>query len=537
MTAVGLAERVRRGLHRRWLHRQAGRQVARLAADVEAHAPPAQGAPVVFFNASTRLEGMSLNAGFVLAASWALRLRGVPVLHFVSDGGLTRDMLSAALYGPEREPDQRAITAQSRRLYRGAPVRWFRFESDPALDAALDGLNVAQMMSFEHGALGLGRLALPSVRWALRRFTLQDDAATRLLYREFIRSSWRVAQEFGRLLDEVQPRAVVVFNGIAFPEATAQQVAQARGIPVITHEVGLQPLTAFFTAGDATAYPIDIPANFTLSDAQNARLDAYLSQRFKGSFRMAGVQFWPEMRSLSPEFLAKAECFRQIVPVFSNVIFDTSQEHANVLFAHMFAWLDQALEIAKAHPETLFVFRAHPDELRPGKASRESVGDWARRERVAELPNVVFVDSTEYLSSYELILRSKFVMVYNSTIGLEASILGAPVLCAGRARFTQYPTVFLPESAEAHRRQAEQFLAAEQVEQPPAFKDWARKFLYYQLYRVSLPFGDVLEEDGVWTGFVRFRPVDWRAFSPDHSTVMGVIADGILQNQPFVLPE
>jgi len=35
----------------------------------------------------------------------------------------------------------------------------------------------------------------------------------------------------------------------------------------------------------------------------------------------------------------------------------------------MFAWLDRVLEIIKAHPETFFVIRAHPDEGRPGKQS------------------------------------------------------------------------------------------------------------------------------------------------------------------------
>ena len=55
---------------------------------------------------------------------------------------------------------------------------------------------------------------------------------------------------------------------------------------------------------------------------------------------MAGVRFWPEMKKLSPEFVDKIGQFKQVVPVFTNVIFDTSQGHANVVFPHMFAWLD-----------------------------------------------------------------------------------------------------------------------------------------------------------------------------------------------------
>ncbi len=103
---------------------------------------------------------------------------------------------------------------------------------------------------------------------------------------------------------------------------------------------------------------------------------------------MAGIRFWPEMRPISDAFWEKAKAFKQIVPVFTNVIFDTSQDHANVLFEDMFAWLDAVKVVIKANPETLFVIRAHPDETRPGKTSLESVlpigwqtAAWAAAER------------------------------------------------------------------------------------------------------------------------------------------------------------
>ena len=190
---------------------------------------------------------------------------------------------------------------------------------------------------------------------------------------------------------QTQPRAVVVFNGQFFPEATARYMAHKRGLRVITHEVGLQPATAFFTEGEATAYPIHIPDEFEMNDEQNAKLDAYLAKRFQGDFTMAGIKFWADMKGLDESFLQKAAGFKQIVPIFTNVIFDTSQPHANTVFEDMFDWLDLALEVIRAHPETLFVIRAHPDELRVRKASRETVAGWVASRGVDKEPNVVFV--------------------------------------------------------------------------------------------------------------------------------------------------
>lgn len=498
-----------------------------------------QSQPVVFFNASTRIAGISQNAAFSLLTALGLQLAGVPVVNFACQAGMANCVLGTAYPGRNGRPPCRACIAQSRWLLADAPTVSFTYQPDARLGAALQGLSVKEMSSFElqdsRFILPLGALVLPSIRWALRRHHLADDEPSRKLFRDYIQSANRLAIEFNSLLDQMQPRAVVVFNGQFFPEATARWAATRRGLRVISHEVAPQRFSAFFTDGEATAYPIHIPADFDLTAEQNTRLDTYLEQRFQGNFTMAGIRFWPEMRGLDQSLLQRMGQFRQVVPVFTNVIFDTSQPHSNVVFPDMFTWLDMVLEIIRAHPETLFVLRAHPDELRPGKASHESVADWVAQNHLSELPNAFFINADEFSSSYELIQRSKFVMVYNSSIGLEAALMGAVVLCAGRARYTQYPIVFFPSTPETFRQQAEEFLAVEQIEAPEEFRRNARRFLYYQLYRTALPFGDFLEEDGLWPGFVRLRTFSWEELSVDQSPTMRVLVEGIVNGKEFLL--
>jgi hypothetical protein len=534
--------RAQRGVQRRWRHARHNlhlQQLNRQVAVTSAGLPDGEaGQPVVFFNASTRLTGLSLNAAYSLISSWSLRLAGIPVVHFVCQSGMTRCVLGTDRDDPDALPPCASCITQSRILYAGSDTRWFTYHPDSALEQSLAGLSLADLHGFGWQGAPLGALVLPGLRWILRRHSLPDDHVTRALYRHYLLSARSVQLKFERLLDAVQPRAVVAFNGMSYPEATARWVAWQHGLRVITHEVGLRPYTAYFTTGDATAYPIDIPESFELSPEQNAQLDAYLGQRMQGNFSMAGVRFWPEIRGLGEDFLQRAAKYEQIVPVFTNVIFDTSQPHSNVVFPHMFAWLESVLETARRHPRTLFVIRAHPDEARPGKESRESVSEWVERRQVLDLPNMMFVKPQEYFSSYELIQRAKFVMVYNSTIGLEAAIMGAAVLCAGKARYTQLPTVFFPPSQEEYAQAAERFLRVEPgapIEIPAEFQRNARRFLYYQLYKTSLPFGDLIEEDGVWKGYVRIKDLPVSAFHPHSSATLRTIVDGILEDRPFLI--
>ncbi len=529
-------QRVRRNwllLKNRLFVRQQAMRLAALAA------PQPDGRPVVVFNASARLEGISLNASFSLLTAWALRLRGVPVVHFVCKAGMSRCVLGTKRENYKAAPPCGACLAQSRALYAGAEAHWFGYRRNLELAGALRDLSLDQMLVFEHRGLPLGALVLPSLRWALRRHHLLDDEATRALLRHYLLSAWNVAEEFTILMDQRDPRAVVIFNGQFYPEAVVRFLAQRRGLPVVSHETAFLPFSGFFTTGEATAYPIDVPPDFELDEKQNARLDAYLQQRFQGNFSMAGIRFWPEMKGLDQAFLDKLAGFRQMVPVFTNVIFDTSQGHANGIFPHMFAWLDEVLEMARAHPDTFFVIRAHPDESRPGKQSRESVHDWAEQRRLRELPNVLFVDSGEHVSSYEMIQRAKFVLVYNSTVGLEASLLGAAVLCGGKVRYARIPSVYLPATLAEYRRQAEAFLSApgEKVAPDAEFRRNARRFMYASLYRASLPFADLLEEDGVWRGFVRLKPDALERLQSGHSAALRVVVEGILEGRPFLMED
>ncbi len=531
-----------------WLRLQRDLRIASIRNQVKNHSSPdSNEKPVVFFNASTRLGGLSQNAAFSLLTGWGLQLANIPVVHFVCKSGLSHCVLGTNIDNPSESPPCGRCIAQSKRLYPSADIHWFDFRPNSELDEICKTLTLHELSNYEHliadpqtslhdKVLPLGHLVLPAVRWALRRHHLQDDYPTRFLLNSFIQSAYNIVIKFDQFITQTNPRVAIIFNGITYPEAATRWVAKQRNLRVITHEVGFQPFSGFFTDGQATAYPLQIPEDYELSDEQDAFLDEHLGQRFKGKFTMAGIRFWPKMSELEDDFLEKASQFKQIVPVFTNVINDTSQVHANTVFSDMYDWLNHVVEIVRVFPDTLFVIRAHPDEKRLGKRSRQPVSDWFIGEGVNRLPNIVFVDSNESLSSYELIQKSKFVIVYNSSIGLEAALLGVPVLCGGKARYTQYPTVFFPQTREEYIKLATKFLDQEKIEVPELFIRNARRVIFWQFFRASLPFSRFIYAHPT-PGYVQLRKFLWRDMLQSNSTTMKVLFNGILYGKAFILPE
>lgn len=511
-------------------------QIARVRDYLAAQpAAPASLAPVLLFNASTRIHRLSLNGAFSLLTAWSLRAAGVPVRQAVCRGAMQQCTLGVQRRHLEAPPPCARCMAFSDLLFAGLPVADLR--PDPAELVAtreLEALSLDELLAWESEGVPFGELIVPTLRWVLRRHDLEDDEPVRLLARQFLRSAAGLHGRLTEWIERERPATLVVFNGIMFPEAVARVGARRAGIRVVTHEVGLQPFSAFFSDREATFREVEMEPRARLSPEASQRLERYLRRRFSGRFRMAGIDFWPEMQPLPAWLEARLKSFQHLVSIFTNVVFDTSQVHANTLFRTMFDWLEELRSVIPLHPETLFVFRAHPDEDRPGKESQQSVAEWFKRSGLRAAANVAFFGPSDYVSSYDLIRRSKLVVVYNSSIGLEASIAGVPVLCSGRARYTQIPTVFFPASRAEYAMALEALLRAPVLLEPEAFATNARAFLYHELFHASLDLSEFLVDEPGFPGMVLLRPFDPARLLD--SEPLSVIRRGIVDGQPFEIP-
>lgn len=501
---------------------------------IEAKSPPRQ-PPVVIFDSERQLTRLNWHTATSRAIGWALRLAGQSVVHVVCERGVPQCLFSGAERRvPDLRPPCSSCTYLRRQFYPEALTRSIQYNSGAWAHLEkelLNGTSWRDLESFRYGDLQVGELCVPSVRWLLRRHDVATESAAHALLARFALGSVSIAESFGQLLDQLQPRAVVVYNGAFYAEATALAVAHKRGIPVVTHEIGWIHGRIFLSHGVATRYQIDMPSGFEMTSGEEQELDAYLAKRFSGNFKMGVTRFWPEMHRLSPDLKEKMSHFRQVVSIFTNVIFDTSQLYANTVFHDMFEWLSETVALAAEAKDTLFVIRVHPDELL--KDSQETVTAWFCMQPESNLPNVVLIPADEYISSYELIQSSKFVIVYNSTVGLEAMILGKRVICGGETRYLNVTAAIRPVGAAEYRQLLRAYLGADQLMLGDHDRKQARRYLYYTYFRACL---DLSKWIGLDPLLGPRQLGDASSFHPDNSVEMNILARGILNGEPFVYP-
>jgi hypothetical protein len=80
-------------------------------------------------------------------------------------------------------------------------------------------------------------------------------------------------------------------------------------------------------------------------------------------------------------------------------------------------------------------------------------------------------------------------------------------------------------------------LNADTIEVPEVFRQNARRFLYYQLYCSSLPFNDMVENEGLRRGYVKMKRLSWQKLLPENSDAIKAILDGILRGGNFLLED
>jgi hypothetical protein len=273
-----------------------------------------------------------------------------------------------------------------------------------------------------------------STLWVARSGLATRDLHSRPEFREFVESAAIVARAFAQLLERDRPDAVVMVSGLFFAESVMKELAERRGIRVVSYDFPGRPGTVFVSD--------DIPASFYdvghlwasrrlqgATPEQRSRIQQDMAARLEGSDLLWGGFDASAPPPPTPEGATR-------LAVFTNVSWDTAVALRDVGFEDMFSWVEHVVRWATARPDVQLDVRAHPAETRVrGFESADLAIDYVTQ-RFPELPPNIHLHGPEsHVDSYALIQASTAVLVYTSTIGLEAALLGRPVLVAADVHY------------------------------------------------------------------------------------------------------
>lgn len=468
-----------------------------------------------------------------LTMAQALRLRGAESRFFFCGGGLP----ICEMGWPAEQQNRPCVQCGS---YVAKMIEASRFSSIH-LDQLVPGeerdvrLSEARQAcrdeadSLEIDGTDLMPLIQQSLVWFFRTETLPPTAEVERARCDFLGGAVLMALAAGRLFERIRPKVIVMVNGLFYEERIVREMASARGIRVVSYEVGAQKGTLFFSGESA------IPAaDYDISDLWGAESDGDLSEGEEAELdriladRAAGTSLPLQLHSRSTAFQGKGE--RRLVALFTNVSWDTAVTGRSYAFSSLREWVYESIRLAERAPHIDLVIRIHPGEA-PLAAGRphEKLASLIDEEFPILPENVHVIPPHDSTSSYSLMDVADLVCVFSSTVGLEAAAMGKPVCVVGK---THYRGKGFTLDVESRGEYAEVF---EGRKTPQAFhvdRSRARKYAFLFFRRAMLPFNPVVHAQPGEPAFAFSRVAD---LAEGNDPVLDLICEGILSGSPFRL--
>ncbi|HIO65629.1 MAG TPA: hypothetical protein EYN40_02950 [Planctomycetes bacterium] len=388
----------------------------------------------------------------------------------------------------------------------GLPLVSLRDHVAPGLKKDLErevrSLSAAEVFDYaSHGDPPLGELLKVPLRRFFRSSDIPvDDPRSVEVIREFLLTGLVARHGARALFEKLQPDVVFMLNGRFAPEAVFLHEAQQAGIRVVTYERGFceetilididRPAVDYLVFDQMWGSWKDVP----LTAEQDKKLDVHLARRFRGSDAAQAI-YWSEIQTVSAQEIQETlglQPGRPLAAMFPNITWDTATQNRDVGFDGLADWLVETVKLFESRPDRDLVIRCHPAEVRLGRlATRESVSQVLAGAFPDGMPDNVKVISPEStLSSYSLGAAADQILVYASTMGLELSTQGKPVLVAGRVHYRGSGFTFDVEHRDSYGELLDSSLAGGL---PHDFEQKARRYAYMFFFGAMVPMRAVAE--------------------------------------------
>lgn len=270
---------------------------------------------------------------------------------------------------------------------------------------------------------------------------------------------------------------ILVPGGVWAVSGIYWDVCQTLGVGLTTFDSGTG-LLCFQHAGPAAHFPDLNPSMQRLAEecAQNEsvrrKVEEWVNERL--SVRRRGE----DELQLQPKGAANSQKSADIV-VPLNYRLDTAAMCRQRLFSSINEWMRALVTWGESHPEISIAFRQHPCEKIPAFRSKEDYS-WISEKSA---PNIRFIAAEDLVNTYDLLADCRVVLPYSSRVGIEASVLGKPVVLAASVYYERMAFAQLALSKEAY------FDLIEENLKNPAQQTFEQGCSAYAAYYVAENFG------------------------------------------------
>ncbi|HNH80434.1 MAG TPA: hypothetical protein PLD33_17450 [Anaerolineales bacterium] len=308
-------------------------------------------------------------------------------------------------------------------------------------------------------------VSLWDVQYTLMREEVDmNDAGDRALYDLRIERNTFAAKAALQFMQTEKPDVVLIPNGLILEMGIVFRVARHLGIDAVTYEFNDQREQIWLAQNSSimqqeTDYLVDARCSLPMTDAmfervadlENARRGARVWGKSKRLWQYVSSQGAAETRKM----LNLDD--RPVVMLAANVLGDSLTLGRDIFASSMTEWITKTVQYFAKRTDVQLVIRVHPGEKLVPQA--KSMGTVVK-DALPELPSHIHViGALDKVNTYDLIEIADVGLAYTTTVGLETTMNGRPVISCGRTHYRGRGITIDPNTWEEYYATLEKVLS------------------------------------------------------------------------------
>ena len=342
---------------------------------------------------------------------------------------------------------------------------------------------------------------------------------------------------FSRALDEIQPDVVISSDTYYYPYAVLETLAMNRSIPCYNHWSGCRRMGWCYAKGEPTMNRNLTSAwksyiDKSLTSHESLLIEDYLAKR-QANNGTACDAVRPVVDSGHLLKVPQIDYSKPTALLAANAIWDLAALNKELLFEDMVDWVRKVMDFFKLNPQYQLIIKVHPAEK--GKKiplTLQMIGDEVRKHMPVLAPNIILLEPETAISVYDIIPHVKAGLVYTSTVGIEMSCFGKPVVTCAKDIYREKGFTYDPATTQEYFKILTVLLESNgQYDLTDKKKELAKKFFYLYNFRYYMSLN--LFDYGLSEKSTLFFE-DVREFLPGRNQVLDYVCESILNHLPLV---
>lgn len=364
----------------------------------------------------------------------------------------------------------------------GLPIFTLELDSHTRseISESLENLTLKQMKEYEIDGARVGMHAWAGTVRYFASTRIQEEQHSEAILRRFLFSAIQTYIATSEVISSQRVNTVIAHHGIYVPQGLVIESAKKSGIRCMTWTPSYRRGTFIFSPKETYHYSMvedqfDYWEKLRLGRKEISSLKKYIRSRANGE------NDWIKFSDSRIEHNKTQVSTKDFFLALTSVSWDAEVHYDSRAFPNMREWLQSTVDFFKDRPDLELIIRIHPAELTSPNRSRESMVDFLSTLNVDSFSNIKLIGPENPTSTYELIRKSRVVLVYNTKTGIEAASLGVPVIVAGESWLRNKRIAWDCDGPAQYHEYLKLFESP--IKMTIAQLDRARKYAYYFFFQ------------------------------------------------------